>query len=268
MLLPSHLIISPTARYLVLLFSIFWTLVSIVSAVPQVGILRDAANKFPRDSFMSYSGVIEFEDKSIPSDKDKMSDAQFINFAKVAYDEMVAIWQGLKFREDACPGAMMALESEGFIYFASSIRCPNEVEFNSIDQDIKNSVGWWLKTCKEQGMGTHRNGGRCAEPNMLRLYGDVKGLTSDNPPIYKSPPTTATSPRVAVWARPKGTSPNQNKELYLFPCLDDNAGYGCIRMKGWYGLKPVSRQKPDPAGQDDWKFKISTNPRRLWCKDQ
>ena len=132
MLLPSYLIIFPTARHLVLLLFIFWTLVSIVSAVPQLGILRDAADKFPRDSFMSYWGYIEFEDKSIPSDKDKMSDAQFINLAKVAYDEMVAIWQGLKFREDACPGAMMALESEGIIYFASLIRCPNEVEFNSI----------------------------------------------------------------------------------------------------------------------------------------
>ena len=247
----------------VCLLTLWSSLVSIISAVPNLGVQRDFAPQFPRDSLMSYSAVIEFNDQSIPGDKTKMSDAQFINLAKVAYDEMVDIWSRSNFKSDACPGALIAMESAGFMYFASAIRAPNQINFNIVDQAIQDSVGWFQQQCTRQGMGTHRTGGRCAEPNVLRLYGDKNGLTTDNPPRYKAPPTSNTSPRVAVWGRPYGALPNQNRELYFNPCSDPlGSGYGCTRLATRYGLKPVSRQNPDPTGQDNWAFSLSANPRQ------
>lgn len=249
-------------RFLSLL--ILWSLlVSIISAVPNLGVQRDFVEQFPHDSLMSYSAVIKFNDQSIPGDKTKMSDAQFINLAKVAYDEMVDIWSRSNFNSDGCPGALIAMESAGFMYFASAIRSPDRgVDFNIADQAIQDSIGWFQLQCARQGMGTHRTGGRCAEPNVLRLYGDKNGLTTDNPPKYTAPPTSNTSPRVAVWGRPSGALPNQNKEFYLIPCSDSSgSGYGCTRLVTRYGLKPVSKQNPDPSGQDNWAFSRSKNPR-------
>ncbi|MCJ1460469.1 hypothetical protein MMC28_010851 [Mycoblastus sanguinarius] len=147
---------------------------------------------------MSYSAIIEFTDKSIPGDKNKLSDAQFINLAKVAYNEMVNIWSESNFYSDACPGALIAMESEGFIYFASSIRAPSGINFNIVDKDIQDSVGWFQQQCLTEGMGSHQMGGKCAEPNVLRLYGDQNGLTTDNPPRYNAPPKSNYSPRMAV----------------------------------------------------------------------
>ncbi len=246
--------------------SFFLTLVSIVSGVPDLGVQRDFAEQFPRDAYQSYSAVVAFPDKSIPGDRTKMSDGQFINLAKVAYDEMVSIWSRSNLNSDACPGAMIALESEGTIYFASAVRAGNNVDINAIDRNIKNSIGWFQQQCQVEGMGTHRNGGRCAEPNVLRLYGDQNGLetTPDNPlGTYRAPPKTNTSPRIAVWGRPTGAPPNQNREAYFPPCSDSSSnGYGCNRMVNYYGLKAVSRQAPDPNGQDGWQFTLPGNHRR------
>ena len=246
----------------VFLLTLWSSLVSIISAVPNLGVQRDFEPQFPHDSLMSYSAVIKFNDQSIPGDKTKMSDAQFINLAKVAYDEMVDIWSRSNFNSDGCPGALIAMESGGFMYFASAIRSPNGVNLNIKDQDIQDSVGWFQLQCTRAGMGTHRTGGRCAEPNVLRLYGDKNGLTTDTPPRYMAPPASNTSPRVAVWGRPSGALPNQNKELYFKPCSDPLvSGYGCTRLVTTYGLKPVSRQNPDPSGQDNWAFSMPDNPR-------
>ena len=251
------------SRRFVFLLTLWSSLVSIISAVPNLGVQRDFAPQFPHDSLMSYSAVIEFNDQSIPGDRTKMSDAQFINLAKVAYNEMVDIWSRSNFNSDGCPGALIAMESGGFMYFASAIRSPNGINFNIVDQAIQDSVGWFQLQCTTQGMGTHRTGGRCAEPNVLRLYGDKNGLTTDNPPRYMSPPTSNTSPRIAVWGRPSGALPNQNKEFVFDPCADPlGSGYGCTRLVARYGLKPVSKQTPDPNGQDGWAFSLPANPRQ------
>lgn len=248
------------------ILSFFLTLVFIVSAVPDLGVQRDFVDQFPRDAYQSYSAVVEFSDKSIPGDKTKLSDGQFINLAKVAYDEMISIWSKSNLKTDACPGAMIALESEGTMYFASAVRAISGIDINAIDRTIQNSIGWYQEQCHTQGMGTHRTGGRCAEPNVLRLYGDQNGLetTPDNPlGTYKAPPKTGTSPRIAVWGRQSQVQPNQNKEAYFPPCSDPPSnGYGCNRMVAAYGLKPVSQQAPDPNGQDGWQFTLPGNHRR------
>jgi hypothetical protein len=234
-------------------------LASVVLAVPDLGISLDPLPpNAPKDSYHSYSGAILFNDISIPGDSTKMSDAQFINLAKVAYNEMVAIWRSKLWTLEALPGAMVALESEGKIYFASSIRAlPGmQVAFASVDKDIQYSIGWFLDQCA-QGMGLHRRRGRCAEPNVLRLYGDYNGVTDDNPPQYKKP----TTPRIAVWGRAGDDAPVDEKEEYLKPCQDSGNDYGCIRLTNFYGWKPVPKGEPDETGQDDWKFTILANPR-------
>jgi len=87
-------------QFILLLFA------SLVSAVPTIGIELDSLPpNAPRDSYHSYTGVIAFEDPSIPGDSMKMSDAQFINLAKVAYQEMVEIWKTKLWSEDTLPGA-------------------------------------------------------------------------------------------------------------------------------------------------------------------
>lgn len=75
-------------RPLLLLLSIS---ISVTSAVPNVGIQKDFAPQFPHEGYQPYSGIITSGDISIPEDKSKMSDAQFINLAKVAYDKMIVL---------------------------------------------------------------------------------------------------------------------------------------------------------------------------------
>lgn len=247
-------------RRFIFLLHLLSVLISIVFAVPDLSIIRDY-DKEAQKGLQSYSTIIEFNDKSIPGDASKMPDAKFINLAKVAYDQMVSIWQAAQLPSNLLPGSMIALESEGRIYFASSIRAANSIDFNILDREIHNSVGWFQAECLES-MGPHRRGGRCAEPNVLRLYGDAQVPTDDDPPRYKSPPATNSSPRIAVWGRPSEDPPLQGKETYFLPCHDtNNRGWGCNRFQNWYHLKPCAKKAPDPNGQDDWQFSSILNPR-------
>ena len=247
------------------LLALLSTLTSIISAVPNLGVQKDFAAQFPREGYQSYSTIVKFNDASIPGDQSKISDAQFINLAKVAYNEMIAWWSRTQLASDGCPGAMIAMESEGIMYFASSVRSPNGIDINALDRNVQQSIGWYQWMCQMSGGGTHKTGGRCAEPNVLRLYGDLNGIetTPTNPlGTYRPLLTTDTSPRIAVWGRPSGALPNQNKESFFKPCADTaTGGYGCNRMATQYGLKSVSRQSPDPSGQDGWAFTLPGNPR-------
>ncbi|KAI9826357.1 MAG: hypothetical protein M1832_000274 [Thelocarpon impressellum] len=218
---------------------------------------------FPYDSIQSYAGRIEFRDKAIPGDHNRMSDAQLINLVKLAYDEMLEIWSSKTLSPSACPRAMIGMESEGTIYFASSIRSVGQPEFNVIDADIENSIGWFQKNCVEEGMGPHRTGGACAEISVLRVYGDLHRIDVDDRPRYGAPPRTSTGPRVAVWGRPglqKGESedPKGEPPKYFDPCEDDKKGWGCRVLVQQYGLRPVSRQLPDISGQDDSEFETKS----------
>jgi hypothetical protein len=243
-----------------LFLTLLTTLFSTIAAVPYFGITSDYDSNI-QESLQSYSGIIEFSDKSIPGDKDKLSDGQFRNLAKVAYAEMIQIWEAAEIESRFCPGAMIALESEGRIYFASSIRASDEVVFNDLEKDIENSPGWFMNKCKNEGAGVHRLGGRCAEPNVLRLYGDVNGKTDDNPPKQKISPKTDTAPRMAVWGRQSGVSP-AGPAQYFPPCSANQQGWGCQRFKTEFGLKPVGSGDADPTGQDGWQFTRIGNPRK------
>ena len=244
---------------------VFAFLISIISAVPTIGIQKDFAPQFPSNGYQSYSAYIAFPDTSVPGDVTKMSDAQFINLVKHAYDEMIAKWATSLLGPDGCPGAMIGMESGGRMYFASSVRAPNGIDINAPDADIWQSIGWFQTVCQKNGRGTHRTGGRCAEPNVLRLYGDVNGIakTPDHPQgVYNKPPRTDTSPRVAVWGRPSEAKPNEGKETFFKPCANSaDDGYGCETLATVYGFKTVSKQDPDGTGEGDWGYTIGQNPR-------
>jgi hypothetical protein len=81
---------------------------------------------------------------------------------------------------------MIALKSDGRTYLASAVRARNDVGFSIVDRDVVNSVRWFQNDCYNS-MGPHRWGGRCAEPNVLRLYADENGMTDDDPKTVQEP---------------------------------------------------------------------------------
>jgi len=256
--------VSTTGRFQLGL--IFLTLLSHVIATPQIGIQLDPlpvdknGKRLPYESVQSYSAIIEFQDKAIPVDKTKMSDRQLLQLTKVAYDEMVALWKDKGLINDACPGALGAFESDGRIYFASSVRALPKIQWGLLDAEIKDSIGWFFQTCMDEDMGPHRLGGKCAEPNLLRLYGEYN--TPPGGTEYTKPPTTNSSPRLAVWGRPSPKTPTDGAEQMFPPCKDGTEGWGCIRMVPAYGLKSIPDKKtPVVDGQDDWRFTVMDNPR-------
>ena len=237
-------------------------LTSTVSATPNLGIQLDY-DSTPPPLIISYSAAIEFHDTSIPGDKRQMSDAQFINLAKVAYDEMVNIWSHKQWPANLCPGAMMAMESEGRMYFASSVRSVGGVTVDIPDNPIHNSVDWFMEACLTNGRGARTHGGSCAEPNTLRMYQDMEETTHDNPPQSKVPLKTGISPRMAVWGRGKRDSPLTNPGTLFNPCVDTGSSWRCTGFVSYYGLKPVQRDNPDIGGQDNWNFFRMPNPRQV-----
>lgn len=146
-------------------------------AIPNLGIQRDWDSR--RNPVISYSGLIKFDDTSIPGDSSKLSDAQFINLAKLAYDEMVKIWAGSQLESKDCPGAMIAMESEGSVYFASSLRGAGNqytlIDNDNDDSNVVDSVGYYMLLCEVATGGRHRYGGRCAEVSaMIFLHSEKK----------------------------------------------------------------------------------------------
>ncbi|KAI9660702.1 MAG: hypothetical protein M1821_010054 [Bathelium mastoideum] len=210
----------------------------------------------------SYSAIIEFEDRSIPGDPAKMSDAQFINLASIAYDEMILLWANAQLNARDCPGAMIAMESAGRIYFASSIRSANGKKWNEVDSQIQGSIGWYQDQCLRSSIGAHRYRGACGEPNVLRLYGDTFPPIGD-PPRYQAPPTTDTSPRIVAFLIQDSTAdPWTTPGASAVPCRDTrDRGYGCTRFVEQYKLKPIQPQDPDKTGDNDWAFTKVQNPR-------
>ena len=189
-------------RFYVLLSTWPWSTLAILA----IGIERDYGAKFgfkDPDGIQSYSTIIGFHDKSIPGDASKMSDAQFVNLAAVAYEEIVALWSAAQLPRARCPMVVVVLESEGNIYFASSLKNGNSVELSSIDENVRNSVGWLMNQSNRISGRGHRNRGGCAEPNVLRLYGHFHHPwgTSDVQTYQAPPKVTGTSPRMAAFRR-------------------------------------------------------------------
>ena len=235
--------------------------IAVVSAlaVPDLPIQRDwfgEVESTDDPQVQSYSGVIKFDDASIPGDKSKMSDGQFINLAKRASEKMHDLWENGKWPGTLLPSTMIAIESEGSMYFASSVKAPQDIDFQYFDAGTKFSPGWFFNMCLMEGWGEHRYGGRCAEPNVLRFYGEQE--TEPGADALKTPPKTDTSPRIAVWLH----DIYQDQDEYIEPCYDKaNVGYGCTHLKDQYGFKPVANEARDTTGENDWQFSKPTNVR-------
>ena len=245
------------------IFALLLTVVPIASAIVYIGIQRDYDLEFGMEPRIeSYSGIIRFFDPSIPGQVSQMSDGQFINLARRAYDEMVALWNNYNLPPNLLPGSMIAMESQGYVYFASSIRkLDGSVDLNAPDWHIVNSPGWFSVTCMT-ARGPHRLDGACAEPSVARLYGDKWRPVPEIPNEPMRTPPKYPKPRIAVWGRRAGQQPFQGVEQYFRPCRNpEDGGWGCEEFAEFYAFNPVQNRYPDPAGEDEWQFTRERNPR-------
>ena len=109
------------------IFAVINLLLCVAWASPNLGIrpdFRDATGATTDRDIQSYSGIIKFDDGTIPLDKSKMTDAKLLHLARVAYNQMVDIWRTRNLVQDALPGAMAAFAYQDKLYFGSAIRAP------------------------------------------------------------------------------------------------------------------------------------------------
>lgn len=127
---------------------------SITLATPNIGIradFLDATGKTTDRDIQSYSGIIKFDDGTIPLDKTKMTDAKLLHLCVLAYNEMVNIWRPRNLVSDALPGAMAAIAYEDKIYFASALRAPAAVV--KLANVAKGSVREYMDDALSMGLG-------------------------------------------------------------------------------------------------------------------
>lgn len=231
---------------------------SVVQAIPRIGIQTDYLlnndNREDVQRIQSYSGVIELRDEDFHGwDPEFMKDGQLVNLAKIAYDEMVAIWRSKLLPIDDLPGAMVALATVDKIFFASSIKTgssddPPEFYLNNVIKEF-------LETCSNEGMGTHRNGGKCSEPNVLELHYSAMGR---NP--FGLHEGASVKARMAPWVRFPGAA--LGSETNYPPCgQHSGSGFGCHRILKYFQLNWAQGVQPDATGQDGWHINYPGNPR-------
>lgn len=109
------------------ILAIIQLLISLTFATPNLGIRADFLDATGKDTdkvIQSYSGIIKFDDGTIPLDKTKMTDAKLLHLCVLAYNEMVNIWRPRNLVSDALPGAMAVIAYKDTLYFASALRAP------------------------------------------------------------------------------------------------------------------------------------------------
>ena len=136
------------------ILTVIQVLFSDTLATPNLGIradFRDATGKNTDKLIQSYSGIVKFDDGTIPLDKTKMTDAKLLNLCVLAYNEMVEIWRPQNLVSDALPGAMAAIAYEDKIYFASALRAPAAVV--QLANVAKGSVREYMDDALTMGVG-------------------------------------------------------------------------------------------------------------------
>lgn len=96
----------------VCVLALFQLLFLLAFTTPNLGIRADhlAPTGDNIDKIIqSYSGIITFDDGTIPLDKTKMTDAKLLHLCVLAYNEMISIWRPRNLRSAALPGAMAAI---------------------------------------------------------------------------------------------------------------------------------------------------------------
>lgn len=209
-------------------------LLSVVLAVPRIGIQKDYIATKPEPDkdeqrIQSYSGYIRFGDNDFHGwDPELMRDEQLVNLAKIAYDEMVAIWQSKLLPLADLPGAMVALATVDKIFFASSNKTGRNDDPPSVF--LNNVIKEFLETCEKEGMGTHQTGGKCGEPNVLELHYSTLGRLPFG--LHEGASRRA---RVAPWVRFPGAA--LGTETNYQPCGQHSGkGFGCHRILTWFNL--------------------------------
>ncbi|KAL8637943.1 MAG: hypothetical protein Q9226_009053 [Calogaya cf. arnoldii] len=233
------------------ILTIAYVLSVVVVAVPNLGIKKDfllpSEDDHVNRQIQSYSGVIKFDDPSIPLDKEKMSDRDLLHLAVLAYGEMHAIWGARQLPFWVMPGAMAAVAYQDKIFFASSIKAPSQaIKLKDVHDG---SVSANMEDALTMGLGTHRYGGACAEINIIQL---IEESNKDKEP-ERGPP----APRVAIWVRPSGLP--VGTEFNAPPCTWEsgaNPGYGCHDVIKVYGIEAIGRVAPDASKENEWRFRL------------
>lgn len=186
-----------------------------------------------------------------------MSPEQLVQLAKVAYDEMVALSRSKLLSDNDLPGAMIAMATGRWMFFASSMKTGPGTMHAPADTYHDNIMATYLINCQQQGSGRHRNGGRCGEPNVLELYYSLTGRNNGPPKVADG---ANVKPRMAPWLRFPGEA--IGTETNYKPCGSGlGVGYGCSKIIKDFDLEAIFDKKPDSTGQDQWKFTRVINPR-------
>lgn len=128
----------------------------VVFATPSLGIRPDFLQPTGEDidvDITSYSGIIRFDDGTIPLDKSRMTDAKLFHLATVAYNEMVQVWQDLKIPKASLPAAMAAFAYQDNVFFASSLRAPKN--YGSLANIPKGSVREYMDNALRNDQSKH-----------------------------------------------------------------------------------------------------------------
>lgn len=239
--------------------TVFLCFLHIVLAVPRIGIQKDyvVANSGPNKDerrIQSYSGIIQFADDDFHGwDPEIMTDGQLVNLAKVAYNEMVAIWRSKLLPFEDLPGAMVALATVDKMFFASSIKTGRKDDPPSVF--LNNVIKEFLETCEKEGMGVHQTGGKCGEPNVLELH-----FSSQGRPPFGLREGASRKARLAAWVRFPGAA--LGSEVNYPPCGQHSSnGFGCHRILTYFNLDWVWGKQPDATGEDNWQITPFPNPR-------
>ncbi len=144
----------PIMQQWVCVLALFQLLFSLAFTTPNLGIRADhlAPTGENIDKIIqSYSGIITFDDGTIPLDKTKMTDAKLLHLCVLAYNEMISIWRPRNLISAALPGAMAAIAYKDTIYFASSVRVPSKaIELKDIP---RGSIRQFMKDALEYDFG-------------------------------------------------------------------------------------------------------------------
>jgi len=141
-------------RQWVCVLALFQLLFPLALTTPNLGIRADHLVDTGKDIdtiIQSYSGIITFDDGTIPLDKTKMTDAKLLHLCVLAYNEMISIWRPRNLISSALPGGMAAIAYKDTIYFASTVRAPRKaIDLANVP---KGSVRQLMKDNLEFGFG-------------------------------------------------------------------------------------------------------------------
>lgn len=216
--------------------------------VPQID-----AQLEPGAEYASYSAIIEY-DPDIIRPMCGLSDEELHNLVWHAYNEMEQV---RRLHQAKAGNAMGALVHGQRIYFASAISSnwpDDKIAMVGQNFDDDTNVSWYMQLClldSSETVSIHKSGGKCAEPNVIRLFHEAgnRGRPGENRFLVVEP-TDARGGMSRVITPCQGVTKPKVKQ-------------GCeTTFMREYRLNPVRKnvgKELDPTRQ--FEFTQVTNPR-------